>query len=50
MAAVDRLPVLHHSADDMRVMQKVLSLTGFLGFIPGIILNSSLHLNGVFNS
>ena len=33
-----------------RVMQKVLSLIGFLGFIPGIFQNTSLHLNGVLNS
>ena len=33
-----------------RVVQKVLSLIGFLGFIPGIFQNASLHLNGVSNS
>ena len=33
-----------------RVMQKVLSLTGLPGFIPGIFINASLHLNGVLNS
>ena len=33
-----------------RVVQKVLSLIGFLGFISGIFLNALLHLNGVLNS
>ena len=33
-----------------RVVQKVLSLKGFLSFIPGIFYNASLHLNGVLNS
>ena len=33
-----------------RVVEKVLSLIGFLSFIPGIFLNVSLHLNGVLNS
>ena len=32
------------------VVQKVLSLIGFLRFIPGIFKNASLHLNGVLNS
>ena len=34
----------------MRVIQKVLSLIGFLGFIPGIFKNALLHLNAVLNS
>ena len=33
-----------------RIVQKVLSLIGFLCFIPGIFYNASLHLNGVLNS
>ena len=42
--------VSQRKGEETRVMQKVLSLIGFLSFIPGIFLNASLHLNGVLNS
>ena len=38
------------SRQHTRAVQKVLSLIGFLSFIPGIFYNASLHLNGVLNS
>ena len=42
--------VLPQAYSYTRVVQRVPSQIGFLGFIPGIVLNASLHLNGVLNS
>ena len=39
-----------YSDNVTRVLQNVLSLIGFLSYIPGISKNASLHLNGVLIS